>query len=145
MSDNIASRAMGWFGFGQDSNQAYPTQAAAPAASRANVTRLPARSVRRAAGDISEIVTFQPKSYKEAASIAAVFREGIPVIINMSDLNDVDASHMVHFIAGLKEGLDGNIKRVTAKVFVLGPTHVSVSDEDEELGDSASDDLIIRP
>lgn len=145
MSENLGSRALGWLGFGQADSGAYPTQAAAPAAPRSNVTRLPARPARRTAGDINEIVTFQPKSYKEAASIAAVFREGIPVIINMGDLNDIDASHMVHFISGLKEGLDGNIKRVTAKVFVLSPSHVSVNDEADELELASGDDLIIRP
>jgi cell division inhibitor SepF len=39
---------------------------------------------------------------------------------------------------GLKEGLEGHLRRVTPKVFLLSPTNVLVSDSDQD-GDEADD------
>jgi cell division inhibitor SepF len=44
-------------------------------------------------------------------------------------------------MCGLKEGLEGHIKRVTAKVYLLTPNSVEVNDEDESELDG-SDDLV---
>jgi cell division inhibitor SepF len=44
---------------------------------------------------------------------------------------------------GLKEGLEGHLKRVTPKVFLLSPSHVAVNNEDDEA--EPIDDLIVRP
>jgi cell division inhibitor SepF len=46
---------------------------------------------------------------------------------------------------GLKEGLEGNIRRVTPKVFLLTPGHVAVNDEEAEDGAEIGDELLIRP
>jgi cell division inhibitor SepF len=105
------------------------------------------RAVRRGANDITEIQTFQPRSYAESKEIAATFRHCIPVIINFQDLPNADRPNMLPFILGLKEGLEGTLKRVTGEVFLLGPSTVWVTDEDDdaELSQSNSDDLVIRP
>lgn len=44
------------------------------------------------AGAVNEILTVHPKQYRDAQVIAESFRDGIPVIINLSQMSDADAS-----------------------------------------------------
>lgn len=78
---------------------------------------------------ISEILTVHPKQYRDAQVIAESFREGVPVIINLSQMSDADARRLIDFASGLSLGLYGRIERVTSKVFLLSPENVAVSGE----------------
>jgi cell division inhibitor SepF len=82
-----------------------------------------------AVGPVSEILTVHPKQYRDAQSIAEAFRDGIPVIINLSQMSDADARRLVDFASGLSLGLYGRIERVTSKVFLLSPENIAVSGE----------------
>jgi len=82
--------------------------------------------------DVSRIITVHPRTYNEARVIGEHFRDGVPVIMNLSDMEDVDAKRLVDFAAGLIFGLRGSIERVTSKVFLLSPHDVSVAAEDKE-------------
>ena len=88
---------------------------------RPAVVRQPAPSA------ISEILTVHPKQYRDAQVIAENFRDGIPVIINLSQMSDADARRLIDFASGLSLGLYGRIERVTSKVFLLSPENVAVS------------------
>ena len=94
------------------------------------VTHSPASSPRMA--DMSRIITVHPRTYNEARTIGEHFRDGVPVIMNLSEMEDVDAKRLVDFAAGLIFGLRGTIERVTSKVFLLSPHNVSVAAEDKE-------------
>ncbi len=78
-----------------------------------------------------KITTLQPSSYNEARQIGEAFREGIPVIMNLTDMADGDAKRLVDFAAGLIFGLRGSIEKVTNKVFLLSPSNIEVSAEDK--------------
>lgn len=80
-------------------------------------------------GDLSRITTIHPRTYNEAKTIGEAFREGVPVIMNLTDMDDSDAKRLVDFSAGLVFGLRGSIERVTSKVFLLSPAHVEVTAE----------------
>jgi cell division inhibitor SepF len=109
---------------------------AATSESRAAVTTLPQRAhlsrVSTGGGELSRITTIHPRTYNEAKTIGEHFRDGVPVIMNLTDMNDADAKRLVDFAAGLVFGLHGSIERVTSKVFLLSPEHVEVSSEDTE-------------
>ena len=83
-------------------------------------------------GELSRITTIHPRTYNEAKTIGEHFREGVPVIMNLSDMNDADAKRLVDFGAGLVFGLRGTIERVTSKVFLLSPAHVEVTADEPE-------------
>ncbi|MCS5488660.1 cell division protein SepF [Curtobacterium flaccumfaciens pv. beticola] len=83
--------------------------------------------------EMNEILTVHPREYKDAQSIAESFRDGIPVIINLSQMTESDARRMIDFASGLSLGLYGKIERVTNKVFLLSPAHVAVSGEPAEV------------
>src|SRR5690606_9966417 len=89
--------------------------------------RRPAVVRQPAASALSEILTVHPKQYRDAQMIAESFREGVPVIINLSQMSDGDARRLIDFASGLSLGLHGRIERVTSKVFLLSPEHVAVS------------------
>ncbi len=82
--------------------------------------------------DLSRIVSVRPRSYNEARVIGENFRDGIPVIMNLSDMEDGEDKRLVDFAAGLIFGLRGNIERVSSKVFLLCPANLVVGPEDKE-------------
>lgn len=77
--------------------------------------------------EMTEILTVHPRTYDEAPAIADAFREGVPVIINLSQMPDPKARRVVDFVSGLAAGLSGRFERVAEKVFLLSPAYISVS------------------
>ena len=75
----------------------------------------------------AEITSLQPKSYNEARVIGERYRDGIPVIMNLTEMDDVAAKRLVDFAAGLAFALRGSIEKVTNRVFLLSPPNVEVS------------------
>lgn len=97
-----------------------------------NVSPMPSAGVRPApapAADLHRITTIHPHTYNDARRIGEEFREGVPVIMNLTEMDDVDAKRIVDFAAGLVFGLHGTIERVTNKVFLLSPANVEVGAE----------------
>lgn len=109
----------------------------APGVARARgVDRYPAQRVEdplapAPAAPGHRITTLHPRTYNEARTIGEQFRDGNPVIMNLSEMDDADAKRLVDFAAGLTFGLRGSIERVTAKVFLLSPQKVKVTAEDK--------------
>lgn len=80
-----------------------------------------------AAPEMNEILTVHPKAFDhDAKVIADHFRDGVPVIMNLSQMSDGDARRIIDFASGLAQGLNGKIERVTNRVFLLSPEHVNV-------------------
>lgn len=99
------------------------------AAARWSGTR--ATAVSRPEPNPYRITTLHPRTYNEARTIGEHFREGVPVIMNLTEMDDSDAKRLVDFAAGLSFGLRGSIERVTNKVFLISPQDVSVTAEDK--------------
>ena len=104
----------------------------------AAVTQLPTRRPVAAVvgvpevGSLNRITTIHPRTYNEAKNIGEWFRDNVPVIMNLSDMDDADAKRLVDFAAGLVFGLHGTIERVTSKVFLLSPSHVEIAADEPE-------------
>lgn len=79
---------------------------------------------------LSRITTLHPSSYLEARAIGEAYREGTPVIINLTEMGNADARRLVDFAAGLAFALRGSMDRVTNKVFLLSPPDVEVTAEE---------------
>lgn len=87
---------------------------------------------------LDRIVTLHPRFYNEARTIGEQYREGNPVIINLTDMDESERKRLVDFSSGLVFGLHGTIERVTSKVFLLSPANVRVSSEDKTAAAEAS-------
>lgn len=104
---------------------------------RAPVTPIKrAASNREEAESLRQITTVHPRSYNDAKIIGESFRDGIPVIMNVTDMGEADAKRLVDFSAGLVFGLRGSIERVTNKVFLLSPSYIEVLGDDKKLSDT---------
>ncbi len=82
--------------------------------------------------ELSRITTLHPRTYNEARTVGENFRDGTPVIMNLSEMDDNDAKRLVDFAAGLVFATRGTIERVTSKVFLLSPPNVTVAAEDKQ-------------
>ena len=111
---------------------AAPSAPAASAAPLVTQNHVQAPAPRPRTADLARITTVHPRTYNEARTIGEHFRDGVPVIMNLSQMEDVDAKRLVDFAAGLIFGLHGTIERVTSKVFLLSPQNVTVATEDKE-------------
>ena len=60
--------------------------------------------------DLSRIETIHPRSYNDARRIGEHYREGVPVIMNLSELDDPDAKRIIDFAAGLVFGMRGSVE-----------------------------------
>lgn len=104
---------------------------------RAPVTPIKrAQSSREDSAALRQITTVHPRSYNDAKIIGESFRDGIPVIMNVTDMGEGDAKRLVDFSAGLVFALHGSIERVTNKVFLLSPSYIEVLGEDQKAGDA---------
>lgn len=79
---------------------------------------------------LAKIITLHPRSYTEARTIGEHYRDGTPVIINLTDMDNADAKRLVDFAAGLAFALRGSMDKVTNKVFLLSPPNTDVTAED---------------
>jgi cell division inhibitor SepF len=140
---NPLRKSMVWLGLADDqfdydepAEPAGPTPV--PLVSRAPVTPLPKRQPARPhVPEMNEILTVHPRQYRDAQGIADSFREGVPVIINLTQMTESEARRLIDFASGLSIGLRGRIERVTSKVFLLTPEHITIAGETQE----AEDDL----
>ena len=80
---------------------------------------------------LDRIITLHPRFYNEARTIGEHYRQGNPVIINLTDMDESERKRLVDFASGLVFGHHGTIERVTSKVFLLSPANVKVSSEDK--------------
>ncbi|RKW71670.1 cell division protein SepF [Galactobacter caseinivorans] len=120
-----------------------PAPRQAPVEDEVTEFRAPVTPIKRAAAapeedtDLRQITTVHPRSYNDAKTIGESFRDGIPVIMNVTDMGESEAKRLVDFSAGLVFALRGNIERVTNKVFLLTPAGVEILGE-ELAGDEQS-------
>jgi cell division inhibitor SepF len=94
--------------------------------------RRPRSTSSEPSSDLYRIETVTPRTYNDARTVGEHYRSGVPVIMNLSEIDDDDAKRLVDFAAGLVFAVHGSINRVTAKVFLLSPANVEVTDEDRQ-------------
>jgi cell division inhibitor SepF len=74
--------------------------------------------------------TVTPGSFNDAQDVADRFKEGLPVIVNLQDVDADLKRRLIDFASGLSYGLDGKVEKVANGVYLLSPANVQVSDED---------------
>ena len=80
---------------------------------------------------MGRIVTLHPTSFAEARTIGEHYRDGTPVIMNLTELDDADATRLVDFAAGLAFAMRGSMDKVTNKVFLISPPNLDPTAEDK--------------
>lgn len=125
-------RASSWLGLAEDEDDARYEEAYTDER-EASVYRLAdhgagafERRDDQAGAQDHRIATVCPTGFRDARTIGEYFRDGVPVIINLSSMTEQDAKRVVDFASGLIFGLHGSIERVASRVFLLSPADVTL-------------------
>ena len=90
----------------------------------ASVHRLPTRPV-------GQVHIVRPTSYGDAQQIGDRLRRSLPVIVNLEGAEDDLFKRVVAFASGLVYGLDGNIQKLSKRIYLITPADMQVSSEDK--------------
>ncbi|TLM98255.1 MAG: cell division protein SepF [Actinobacteria bacterium] len=97
----------------------------------------PLRSVPTGAASVTPVAPqvkmhiAKPKAFTEAQGLADKFKQGTPIILDLSGTAPDLAKRLLDFASGLTYGLDGGLSKVSDKVFMLTPHNVEVSDAEK--------------
>jgi cell division inhibitor SepF len=72
-----------------------------------------------------------PTSFNEAQAVADKYMAGVPVIMNLQEVERDLSRRLVDFASGLCYGMRGSMERVTNQVYLLTPSNVEVSAEEK--------------
>jgi cell division inhibitor SepF len=150
---NAIKRVANYLGLMDDPEFDTPVSSNVPAVPMSNDVRIKTRNPRTVSSVVTStlevapqldlpvldrIITLHPRFYNEARTIGEHFRQGNPVIINLTDMDESEHKRLVDFASGLAFGLHGTIERVTKKVFLISPANLQVSTEDKSAAAQAS-------
>jgi cell division inhibitor SepF len=128
-------KTLAFFGL-TDGTSTYPKERVSPRAETRAASHRPAPVVRpmmrsRHEPSYSVIHTMRPRRYaNDASGIAETFAGGSPIIVDMSYMQDTDVRRLIDFMSGLVQGLDGTIRKVSLKVFMLTPAGIEQFDDE---------------
>jgi cell division inhibitor SepF len=107
----------------------FSTNGATALAERPEVRVAPQIKPVVAAEPVTRITTLHPRAFNDARRIGEEYREGTPVIINLSEMDPSDQKRILDFASGLAFALRGTIERVTNSVFLISPANVDLGAE----------------
>ena len=79
-----------------------------------------------AMGNGTQIAIVRPRNFRDAATVGDYFRQEIPVIINLEDLDNAIATRIIDFVSGLILGLRGDIERISRRTFLIVPADAAI-------------------
>jgi cell division inhibitor SepF len=79
-----------------------------------------------AAGAGKQIAVVRVRNFRDAATIGEYYRQGLPVVINLEDMDHAAATRIVDFISGLILGLRGDLERVSRRTFLIVPPGAAI-------------------
>ncbi|MEU9196972.1 cell division protein SepF [Streptomyces hundungensis] len=123
-------KASAWLGLVEDNDDRYYDDEYTEGAAEPGEAWVTDPRVRVASASAEEqgrrIATVTPDGFRDARGIGELFREGVPVIVNLTAMDAGDAKRVVDFAAGLTFGLRGSIERVATRVFLLTPADTEI-------------------
>jgi cell division inhibitor SepF len=73
-----------------------------------------------------QIAIVRPRNFRDAATVGEYYRQEIPVIINLENMDNVDATRIIDFVSGLILGLGGDIERISRRAFLIVPADATI-------------------
>ncbi|RDI35425.1 uncharacterized protein DUF552 [Lentzea flaviverrucosa] len=70
---------------------------------------------------LDDTAKFQPTAYRDLRSLGETYRDGQPVLLDLTDTSDADAKRFVDVSAGLVFHARGSMDKVSSRVFILTP------------------------
>lgn len=78
-----------------------------------------------------EIKIHKPESYDDVKAIADHLLNGKTIMLNLEGTNREISRRLIDFLNGIVYAIDGNLRRAANSMFVITPSNVSISGEQE--------------
>ena len=98
-----------------------------------------------ALGSGIQIAIVRPRNFRDAATIGSYFRQEIPVIINLEDMDKAEATRIIDFVSGLILGLCGDIERISRRSFLIVPPGAGILTGHDGLAEDGFFNQALRP
>ena len=83
-------------------------------------------------GRKAKVFVAEPKEFDEIQGIADNFKNDIPVIVNLQRVDQDISKRIIDFCSGLTYALEGDIKKVADRVFLITPSNIEVNSKENE-------------
>ncbi len=80
----------------------------------------------------AKVFIAEPKEFDEIQGIADNFKNDIPIIVNLQQVDQDISKRIIDFCSGLTYALEGDIKKVADRVFLITPSNIEVSSKENE-------------
>lgn len=81
----------------------------------------------------NRVFVAEPKEFEEIQVIADNFKNDIPVIVNLQRVESDVSKRIIDFCSGLTYALEGDIKKVADRVFLIIPSNIEVNTRENDL------------
>jgi cell division inhibitor SepF len=92
-----------------------------------------------------QIAVVRPRNFRDAATVGEYFRQEIPVIINLEDVDNAGATRIIDFVSGLILGRCGDIERLSRRTFLIVPVGATILTTHDGLTDESFFNQALRP
>ncbi|MBN2851904.1 MAG: cell division protein SepF [Clostridia bacterium] len=82
--------------------------------------------------NVSTLNVMQPESFEDARDICECLKAKQPVIINLENISRDLAQRIVDFVSGAIYSLEGDIKKISAGIFIVTPNTFRVEENHNE-------------
>jgi cell division inhibitor SepF len=79
------------------------------------------------------VTVTEPHTFEEVQLVGDDLKNGVPVIINLQSTNNDLSKRVIDFCSGLSYAIEGNIKKVADKVFLITPRNTVVTTVENEV------------
>ncbi|MGI6669227.1 MAG: cell division protein SepF [Acetivibrionales bacterium] len=73
-----------------------------------------------------KVVIMQPETFDDARDVCDHLKNKKPIVVNLENLNKDTAQRVIDFLSGSVYGLDGDIQKVSANIFLIAPSNVDI-------------------
>ena len=93
---------------------------------------------RRTLNPSSEVYVIKPQEFDDAQTVTDLLKGGKTIVINMEGVEIDPAQRIIDFIGGACYGLGGDLRAISASIFIAAPNNIEVSGDlrDEILNES---------
>jgi cell division inhibitor SepF len=81
----------------------------------------------------NRVFVAEPREFEEIQVIADNFKNDIPVIVNLQRVESDVSKRIIDFCSGLTYALEGDIKKVADRVFLIIPSNIEVNTKENDL------------
>lgn len=80
-----------------------------------------------------KVSVIEPHEFEEVQSVGDDLKFNIPVIVNLQNTNPELSKRIIDFCSGLTYALEGSIKKVADRVFLITPKNTVVTSSEKEI------------